>query len=80
MSKMQQKNKSLDPSLRDRYFELIQRTIHSVDALVYELENEGLHNSDLREHYYELAVDCVPLIKKLSEARRYAQGALTHFR
>ncbi|NDC83531.1 hypothetical protein EB093_07730 [bacterium] len=77
---MQQKNKTVDPAIRRNYFEMIERTIHSVDALIYELENEGLHNATLREQYYELAVDCVPLIKKLSEARRYAEGTLTHFR
>jgi hypothetical protein len=79
---MSQKNKAVNPAesaIKDAYLTLIQRTIHSIDALVYELENEGLHNSELREHCYELAVDCVPLIKKLGEAKRYAQGSLTHF-
>lgn len=77
---MRKKDKELNPLVKDDYFRLIQRTISSMDALIYELENEGLHNSVLREQYYELAVDCVPLIKKLSEARRYAEGTLSHFR
>jgi hypothetical protein len=77
---MHKKTKAVDPAVKEAYFKLVQRTISSVNALVYELENEGLHNSVLREQYYELAVDCVPLIKKLSEARRYAEGTLSHFR
>ena len=77
---MRQKAKVVDPSVKLAYFDLIQRTVSSLNALVYELENEGLHNTELREQYYELAVDCVPLIKKLSEARRYAEGTLSHFR
>jgi hypothetical protein len=76
---MRQKTKVVDPTVKDAYFELVRRTIGSVNALIYELENEGLHNSALREQYYELAVDCVPLIKKLAEARRYAEGTLSHF-
>ncbi len=80
MQPMRKKAKDLDPAVKEAYFQLIQRTINSVNALVYELENEGLHNTALRDQYYELAVDCVPLIKKLGEVRRYAEGTLTHFR
>ncbi len=79
MQQMREK-KELDPQLKASYFDMIQRTIHSLDALIYEIENDGLHNQPLRDQFYELAVDCVPLVKKLNEAKRYAQGSISHFK
>jgi len=69
---MRQK-KIIPPS---QYSDIIQRTIRSIDALVYELESDILHHPTMRADHFDLAMDVVPLIKKLSEARRYAQGAL----
>ncbi len=54
------------------YVELIVRIDHQLDALIYELENEALHNEDLRAYSIDMAMDSVPLIRHLKEAKKHA--------
>ena len=77
---MRKKNEAVGLQDKEHYLQIVEQTLRSINSLIYELENEVLHNTELRKTSYELAVDCVPLIKKLNEARRYAEGTLSNYR
>ncbi|NBV41866.1 hypothetical protein EBR96_03755 [bacterium] len=77
---MRKKTEAVNLADKENYLRIVDQTLRSINSLIYELENEVLHNAELRRHSYEIAVDCVPLIKKLNEARRYAEGTLSNYR
>lgn len=55
------------------YVALITQAEHQLESLIYELENEALHNEELRAYSIEMAMDSVPLIRHLKEAKKHAQ-------
>jgi len=57
----------------ENYVRLITQTDQQLDALIYELENEALHNEELRAYSLEMAMDSVPLIRHLKEAKKHAK-------
>jgi hypothetical protein len=52
------------------YCDLLNQTDQRLESLIYELENEALHNEDLRAFSLEMAMDSVPLIRHLKEAKK----------
>jgi hypothetical protein len=52
------------------YSDLLNHTDQQLESLIYELENEALHNDDLRAFSLEMAMDSVPLIRHLKEAKK----------
>ncbi|MGE4169220.1 MAG: hypothetical protein AB7F28_00685 [Candidatus Margulisiibacteriota bacterium] len=70
---------SAEEQLGKDHLERIAQVANQLQSLIYELETEALHNTDLRKHHYDMAIDTVPLIRKLSEAKKHALFTLSHF-
>jgi len=60
------------------YQAVLSRTIRSISSIVDELESEILYHPTMRASHHEWVMDVVPLVKKLTDARRYAEGAMPH--
>lgn len=58
------------------YVSLLNHVAHSLDALIYELETQAIHNAALRAESLELAMDSVPVLRNLKEARKQVQISL----
>ena len=65
--------------LQNNYRQLMKETIASIDALIYEVEENTLQNKALRQANLEMATDTVPLIRSLKEAKKQAEISLSIF-
>lgn len=76
---MEINNPSKSEQLRLDYLDLMAQTISSIDALIYEIDENALQNQSLRKVSLEMAIDCVPLLRCLREARAQAEISIDTF-
>ena len=65
--------------LREDYLQLMRETISNIDTLIYEVEENTLQNKPLRKACMDMAVDSVPLLRYLKEAKKQAEISLDIF-
>ena len=76
---MRVKKQSKSEQLRHDYLDLMAQTISSIDALIYEIDENALQNQTLRKVSLEMAIDCVPLLRCLREAKAQAEISIDTF-
>lgn len=62
---------------RADYVNLVNRIKNGIDSLIHEVEDEALHNEALRNVSLDLAMDSVPLVRFLKEAKKQADTSLS---
>lgn len=70
------KNKTIS-SVTKEYIALLERTMGALDTLIYEVEHETSLNPALRKESLEMAMDSVPLLRCLKEAKKQAAISLS---
>lgn len=66
-------------ALREDYLQLMRETISNIDMLIYEVEENTLQNKPLRKVCMDMAIDSVPLLRHLKEAKKQAEISLDIF-
>jgi uncharacterized protein (DUF2461 family) len=62
---------------KKEYSDFIQQIRNDIDSLIHEIEGQTIHNETLRHYSMDLAMDSVPLIRFLKEARKQADISLS---
>ncbi len=63
-------------SIKRDYVSLLNQVSSTLDALIYDIETNALHNPDLRKESLDMAMDCVPTLRHIKEARKQIQISL----
>jgi len=70
------KSRIITPVQKD-YIGLLTRTESALDTMIYEIEHETSLNPALRKESLEMAMDSVPLIRSLKEAKKQISISLS---
>ena len=63
----------------EQYKELLTQTISQLDSLIYEIEDYTLTPRSREKDFQDLKFDAIPILRKLKDARKYAQQSKAHY-
>ena len=63
----------------EQYKELLNQTISQLDSLIYEIEDYTLTPRSHEPDFQDLKFDAIPILRKLKDARKYAQQSKAHY-
>jgi hypothetical protein len=61
------------------YLTLLTQTIHQLDSIIYEIEDYTMNPKSRLNHHADLKFDAIPILRKLKDARKYAQYSHAHY-
>lgn len=63
----------------DHYRTLLTQVIDQLDSLIYEVEDYTLNPKSRTPEFHDLKFDAIPILRKLKDARKYAQQSHRHY-
>jgi len=63
----------------DDYLTLLNQVINQLDSVIYDIEDYTLNPRSRLKDYHDLKFDAIPILRKLKDARKYAQQSHAHF-
>ena len=63
----------------DDYLTLLNQVINQLDSIIYDIEDYTLNPKSRLKDYHDLKFDAIPILRKLKDARKYAQQSHAHF-
>ena len=63
----------------EQYNELLTQTISQLDSIIYEIEDYTLNPRSRAADFQDLKFDAIPILRKLKDARKYAQQSKAHY-
>ena len=63
----------------DDYLTLLNQVINQLDSIIYDIEDYTLNPKSRLKDYHDLKFDANPILRKLKDARKYAQQSHAHF-
>ena len=70
------KRKKIKLDGQSNYLELLENTVRQLDALIYDIEAQTTQNVAGETLSTEFLFDCVPILRKLKDARSFAKESL----
>ena len=63
----------------DEYRLLLSQVVDQLDSIIYEIEDYTLNPRSRLKEYHDLKFDAIPILRKLKDARKYAQHSYDHY-
>ena len=63
----------------DDYLSLLNQVVNQLDSIIYDIEDYTLNPRSRLSGYHDLKFDAIPILRKLKDARKYAQQSHAHF-
>ena len=63
----------------EQYNELLTQTISQLDSIIYEIEDYTLNPRSRAADFQDLKFDAIPILRKLKDARKYAQQSKAYY-
>ncbi len=63
----------------DEYRTLLSQVVSQLDSLIYEIEDYTLNPRSRLKEFHDLKFDAIPILRKLKDARKYAQHSYDHY-
>ena len=70
---------SLSEEVED-YLSLLTQVVNQLDSMIYDIEDYTLNPRSRLRDFHDLKFDAIPILRKLKDARKYAQQSHAHFR
>ena len=63
----------------DEYRTLLSQVVSQLDSIIYEIEDYTLNPKSRLKDFHDLKFDAIPILRKLKDARKYAQHSYDHY-
>ena len=63
----------------DEYRLLLSQVVSQLDSIIYEIEDYTLNPKSRLKEFHDLKFDATPILRKLKDARKYAQHSYDHY-
>ena len=63
----------------DEYRVLLSQVVDQLDSIIYEIEDYTLNPKARKKEFQDLKFDAIPILRKLKDARKYAQQSRSHY-
>ncbi len=63
----------------DEYRLLLSQVVSQLDSIIYEIEDYTLNPKSRLKEFHDLKFDAIPILRKLKDARKYAQHSYDHY-
>ena len=63
----------------DHYRMLLSQTVSQLDSIIYEIEDYTMNPRSRLKEFQDLKFDAIPILRKLKDARKYAQQSYDHY-
>ena len=61
------------------YRNLLTQVVDQLDSIIYEIEDYTLNPRSRLKDFHDLKFDAIPILRKLKDARKYAQQSHRHY-
>ena len=61
------------------YRTLLTQVVDQLDSIIYEIEDYTLNPRSRLKEFQDLKFDAIPILRKLKDARKYAQQSNRHY-
>ncbi|MEC8677843.1 MAG: hypothetical protein VXX85_03205 [Candidatus Margulisiibacteriota bacterium] len=61
------------------YRTLLTQVVDQLDSIIYEIEDYTLNPRSRLKEFQDLKFDAIPILRKLKDARKYAQQSHRHY-
>lgn len=61
------------------YRTLLTQVVDQLDSIIYEIEDYTLNPRSRLKEFHDLKFDAIPILRKLKDARKYAQQSHRHY-
>lgn len=63
----------------NQYIDLLNETIRQLDATIYDIEDYTFTPRSRTDDFHDLKFDAIPILRKLKDARAYANQSVAHY-
>ena len=58
---------------------LLSQVVSQLDSIIYEIEDYTMNPRSRLKEFQDLKFDAIPILRKLKDARKYAQHSYNHY-